>query len=105
MDRERAIDRLAEIIKIISNHVRLKILLILMHHGELHAPAIENHIASKPGSVVNHLLKMKDWGLLSSRRQGFKVYHSISDPHLIIALTRLIASSVKPTPTRPKRSY
>lgn len=75
------LERAAECLKTLAHPCRLRMVQMLLRGrytvGELaEACDIASHMASE------HLGKMRDRGLLTSRREGRQIYYSVAEPHL-----------------------
>ncbi len=68
-----------EIIKLISDSTRFNILTILLDYNELNVSEIEQLLGMKQSNTSKHLKKMKNAGILLSRREHNSVYYRISD--------------------------
>jgi DNA-binding transcriptional ArsR family regulator len=66
----------ADFCRIFSNARRVQILWTLME-SEMSVGAIAEAVGSSPQNVSQHLSKMKDYKLVSSRREGKMIYYRI----------------------------
>ncbi len=74
------LDRLAGLAKALSDPTRIEILrLIANQDGAVCACDIVDHVDLSQPTVSHHLKKLKDAGLLRSRRKGLWVFYDI-DP-------------------------
>ncbi len=79
---------LADFYKIIANDTRCKILYILSYH-EMCVCDIANVLSMTKSAVSHQLNKMKEAGVVKSRRDGKGIYYSLDDQHIagIFAIT------------------
>ena len=71
----------AECLKVMAHPVRLKIVNILMQ-GDFTVNEIAELCDTSPSQTCEHLRLLKGHGLLSSVRDGRKVYYKIESPNL-----------------------
>lgn len=72
-------EQAARFLKSIAHRDRLKVLCGLLH-GEQTVATIEGQVGASQSAVSQHLARLKSEGILSARREGRKIYYSISDP-------------------------
>ncbi|MHC3126667.1 ArsR family transcriptional regulator [Brevundimonas sp. GN22] len=70
-------DKAAKLLKAMSNESRL---MILCQIGEGERQVAELHLGLSQSALSQHLARLREDGLISSRRQGTAVFYSISDP-------------------------
>lgn len=66
-----------DFLKIIAEENRLKILCILLNHGEKCVCEIWQHLALPQNLTSHHLKVLKGFGLLLARKEGLNVYYSV----------------------------
>ena len=71
----------AEILKLLSDPTRLKILWALLH-GEHSVNELANHIDAQPAAVSQHLAKLRIARLVKVRREGNKMYYLTDNRHV-----------------------
>ncbi len=71
------IGQVAEFLKIISEKNRLKIL-CLLEKGERCVCEIWQYLKLPQNLVSHHLKTLKDFGLISSRKEGVKIFYKIN---------------------------
>lgn len=74
----------AEMCKVFSNAMRLKILSILRER-ELTVAAIAAELEVAPGTVSPHLLMMKQRRVLAARKEGNQVFYRLANRKLLQA--------------------
>jgi len=72
---------LADFLRIIAEDNRLKII-CLLKNGERCVCEIQKLLALPQNLISHHLKVLKDFGLLFSRKDGLKMYYSLSDKNL-----------------------
>ncbi len=81
MDKEVA-EHVAEVMKAVAHPVRLQII-ELLEKREACVSAIVKAVGGKQAITSQHLNMMRDKGVLSSRRDGAKVYYRIENRNVI----------------------
>lgn len=80
MEVQKSDEKLAEmakILKAVANHNRLRVVTLLIHHGEMTVNEIcEKLINCEQSLLSHHLAALKEAGVLNSRREGRKIYYS-----------------------------
>lgn len=71
----------AEFLSVLAQPTRLKILYFL-RDGEKCACEINPSMAEDPSVVSRHLVKMKEAGILESRKQGVSIFYKITEPQV-----------------------
>lgn len=88
---EKAVETMEETLKIAADKTRLKILFSLLDEidavkGEREIEKCVNEISNQIGasqSLVSHQLKvLKDGDFVKTRKDGTKIYYSLSDEHV-----------------------
>ena len=90
MPNDEVISTMCDMLSIASDPTRMKILFSLLHSNNEHkgevvekcvSEIIEDVNASQ--SLISHHLKLlKDFDLVSTRRDGKKIYYSLKDEHV-----------------------
>ena len=84
MDKELA-THAAEVLKAVAHPLRLQIVEVLAE-GEMSVGEIVDALGEKQAITSQQLNLMKDRGVLTSRREGAKVYYRIQNPNVIRVL-------------------
>lgn len=81
-------DDAAQFLKLIANTNRL---LILCHltSGEANVGQLEQHLGVSQPALSQHLARMRQEGVLSTRRLGQQIFYSIKDPRIATLLNML----------------
>ena len=72
-------DKISKLLSISGNEVRLKILFLLNMEKELCPCDLADILGMSVPAVSQHIRKMKDAGIISSRREGQTLYYSLNE--------------------------
>ncbi|HAI39022.1 MAG TPA: transcriptional regulator [Maribacter sp.] len=72
-------DKITKLLSISGNEVRLKILFLLNMEKELCPCDLSDILGMSVPAVSQHIRKMKDAGIISSRREGQTLYYSLNE--------------------------
>lgn len=76
---DKKLAAMAKVLKAVANHNRLRIVKFLIDYGELTVNEICEKLENCEQSLLSHhLAALKEAGVLSSRRDGRKIYYSSS---------------------------
>jgi ArsR family transcriptional regulator, virulence genes transcriptional regulator len=80
----------AALLRALGNERRLLILCTLISSKECTAGQLAEAVELSPSAASQHLARMKEEGLVASRREAQTIYYSIADPNLgrVIALLK-----------------
>lgn len=81
-DDAQAPVRAAQFLKSLAHKDRLKVLCVLLD-AELSVSAIEARVGASQSAVSQHLARLKDEGVVKSRRDGRQAIYSIADPMVL----------------------
>ncbi len=81
-------DQAARFLKSLGHRDRLKVLCALVE-GELAVADIESKVGASQSAISQHLGRLKDDGIVTSRRDGRRVLYSISDQTVFEVLQAL----------------
>ncbi|WP_420150995.1 metalloregulator ArsR/SmtB family transcription factor [Spirosoma sp.] len=87
---DQNVEQAAELLKTIAHPLRLRILLTLLEKSTLNVSPLQEHLRTDQSLLSQHLTKMKNRGILVSRRQGHEIYYSLADPSLIDEIKQLL---------------
>jgi ArsR family transcriptional regulator len=76
------IDQLKEMFKALADASRLKILMVLSEHGEMHVNGICELLGQSQPAVSHHLTLLRMNHLVSFRREGKNNYYSVDASQL-----------------------
>lgn len=72
--------QLSGLFKVLSNDTRLRILHELIRRNEACVTDLSAALGMAPQAVSNQLLRLNDWRILASRRDGNNVFYRIINP-------------------------
>ena len=81
---ETSLIDLAATMNLAGNLVRLKILVILSEEGQVCPCDLSDVLGMKISAISQHLRKLKDGKLVSSKRTGQTIYYSVTPEYLQI---------------------
>ena len=76
---ERKAAEAASLLKLLANENRLLILCRLALNGEMSVGELTNAVGLSQSALSQHLAKMRDEGLLATRREAQTVYYRMAD--------------------------
>ncbi|WP_305952000.1 metalloregulator ArsR/SmtB family transcription factor [Emticicia oligotrophica] len=79
---EKSFNQLGSLLALAGNEVRLKILFLLEEEKELCPCDLSDILGMSIPAISQHLRKMKDGGLIETRRSGQTIFYSIKKIHL-----------------------
>ncbi len=77
-----AFSKMASVLSLAGNEVRLKILYLLEEEKELCPCDLSDILGMSIPAISQHLRKMKDGGVIQNRKDGQTVYYSLKQEHL-----------------------
>lgn len=77
---ERSAGEVAGLLRALGNERRLVLLCMLIEQGECAAGELAEGAGLSPSATSQHLAKMREEGLVDSRREAQSVYYRIADP-------------------------
>ena len=86
--------KISKLLSIAGNEVRLKILFLLNMENELCPCDLADILKMSVPAVSQHIRKMKDAGIIASRRDGQTLYYSLNEDETDILNS--IFKSIKP---------
>ncbi len=69
--------------KMLANSTRLRILHVLAKEQEICVSDLAKALDMNATAVSNQLQRMTDWGVLTSKREGLRIFYRIIDPCVI----------------------
>lgn len=81
-------ERAAQFLKLLAHRDGLKVLCCLIDR-EVHVAEIEAAVGASQSAVSQHLGRLKDEGIVKSRREGRRIFYSIADPTVLGIITVL----------------
>lgn len=77
-----AFSKMASVLSLAGNDVRLKILYLLEEEKELCPCDLSDILGMSIPAISQHLRKMKDGGVIRNRKEGQTIYYSLQPEHL-----------------------
>lgn len=81
---QKSLMGLSNILALAGNEVRLKIVYLLEEEKELCPCDLSDILSMTIPAVSQHLRKLKDGGLVQTRKEGQTIYYSLNAEHLAI---------------------
>ena len=92
MPDEKTLDKMEALLNVASDYTRLKILHAIMDQERSVTEIVEEVGASQ--SLVSHQLKvLKKANLVSTRKEGHKVFYILADDH-VVSLLKIVREHV-----------
>lgn len=77
------------LLKALSNENRLLVMCYLAEAGEMSVGELADKLALSQSALSQHLGKLRDEGLVETRRQAQTIHYRVSDPNAVQLLTLL----------------
>lgn len=86
---------LSKVIQLAGNEVRMKILLLIYEEQSLCVCDLSDVLEMKIPAISQHLRKLKDAGILESRREGTVIFYNITSTYqeIVRVLLQLMSKS------------
>jgi DNA-binding transcriptional ArsR family regulator len=87
---ERNAAEAAAMLRLLANERRLLLLCMLIADGEAHVGRLAERVNLSQPAVSQHLAKLREDGLVATRRTGTTIHYRIADPRVarVIAVLR-----------------
>lgn len=76
------VDRAVETLTMVADPTRLRIVWALLH-GEHSVNELADHLGARPAAVSQHLAKLRLSRMVSTRRQGTRIFYRADNPHVL----------------------
>ena len=86
--------QVVELLKAFAHPTRLAIIKLLSQEGPLSVSNLQTQLGIEQSLMSHYLLKMRDLGILSHKRQGKTVYYDIYNPVAVKVLEIILKQSV-----------
>jgi DNA-binding transcriptional ArsR family regulator len=96
-------EEVSELLKAVANSHRLLILCEL-NNGERSVSALEAVVPLSQSALSQHLGKLRDLGVVTTRRESQSIYYSLADPRIADLMTTLYKIFCAPPKPRTKRT-
>jgi DNA-binding transcriptional ArsR family regulator len=83
-------DEAAHMLRLLANPHRLQVLCLLVD-GELSVGAIQQQVALSQSALSQHLARLREQGLVETRREGTSIFYRIADPAVLQIMQVLAA--------------
>ena len=96
-------DRAEEVaarLALIANAKRLLVLCALAE-GELSVGALQMRVDLSQSALSQHLAKLREGGVVATRRAGQVIYYRLEDPQVVDLMTALHATFCQPDQAQP----
>ncbi|MGO4936159.1 ArsR/SmtB family transcription factor [Fundicoccus sp. Sow4_H7] len=77
------------VIRLLAHPIRYSIALILYKHGVQNVGTIQTSLNLSQSTVSQHISKMREAGIVSSRREGTKLFYTLVNPMAIQVIETL----------------
>lgn len=84
------IELAAEVLGILSDPTRIKIVLALRQADELPVNALAELVGKKPSGVSQHLARMRMARMVTTRHEGTSVLYRLTDEHALALVTEAL---------------
>lgn len=84
-------DEAAAVLRSLAHSGRLRVLCYLADDGELAAGELTRRVGLSQSALSQHLARLRDEGLVTSRKAGQSVFYRIADPRVAALLGTLQA--------------
>jgi ArsR family transcriptional regulator len=93
--------KIAEYLKVLGSPIRVKILLSI-GYGEACVCHLEAILAKRQAYISQHLMVLRDAGILETRRDGKYIYYSVTDRKIFALIDTAADLLEMPADTLPK---
>lgn len=91
---------LSQFFKLLADETRLRVLVHLLHEGELHVSALCERLGQSQPAVSHHLAMLRLGKLIDVRREGKFNYYAVSHQRLTRLLDEVFQSNPEPAELR-----
>jgi DNA-binding transcriptional ArsR family regulator len=88
---EAAAAEAAAMLRLLANERRLVLLCLLIAEGEAHVGRLAERVGLSQPAVSQHLARLRDDGLVATRRTGTTIHYRIADPRVARVIATLKA--------------
>ncbi|WP_232824593.1 metalloregulator ArsR/SmtB family transcription factor [Blastomonas sp. UPD001] len=83
-------DEAARMLRSLANPHRLQVLCLLVQ-GEMSVGAVQQQVALSQSALSQHLARLREEGLVETRREGTSIFYRIADPAVLQIMQVLAA--------------
>jgi DNA-binding transcriptional ArsR family regulator len=87
-----ALETEARVLALLAHPIRLQIV-NLLRHGEVCVCDMQTALNQRQAYVSQHLMALREAGLVTCRKDGLRVYYQLSDPRILRVLDQVHALS------------
>ena len=80
----------AHLLALLAHPIRLQIM-DLLRHGEVCVCDMQAALGQRQAYVSQHLMALREAGLVTCRKDGLRVYYQLSDPRILRVLDQVHA--------------
>ncbi|MET4635719.1 ArsR/SmtB family transcription factor [Kaistia defluvii] len=90
----------ADLLRALGNERRLMVLCKLVEHGEMTVGALAETVGLSQSALSQHLAKMRESGIVTSRRDSQTIWYRLDDPRIgeLIAVLHRLYCRTETTP-------
>lgn len=96
-------EEVSELLKAVANSHRLLILCEL-NNGERSVSALETVVPLSQSALSQHLGKLRELGIVTTRREAQSIYYSLADPRVAELMTTLYTLFCAPPKSRKRKT-
>ena len=82
----------ARLLALLAHPIRLQIV-ELLRHGEVCVCDMQAALSQRQAYVSQHLMTLREAGLVTCRKDGLRVYYQLGDPRILRVLDQVHAAS------------
>jgi DNA-binding transcriptional ArsR family regulator len=75
--------RLEAVFKMLASDTRLRLLHALVRAGQLCVSDLADAVGMRPQAVSNQLQRLVDRGIVATRRDGTRIWYTVTDPCVV----------------------
>ncbi|WP_027020429.1 ArsR/SmtB family transcription factor [Corynebacterium sputi] len=84
------IDLAAEVLSILSDPTRIRIILALRRAGELGVGELAESVGKRPSGVSQHLARLRMARMVTTRQEGTRVLYQLADEHALVLVIEAV---------------
>lgn len=100
---EQKASEVADVLRALANERRLMILCKLVEWGEANVTTLTEAVGLSQSALSQHLAKMRDEGVVATRRESQTIWYRIADPRIEQLFATLYELYCKPAKGRKSR--
>lgn len=84
------VDLAAEVLGILSDPTRIRIVMSLRQHDELSVNSLADLVGKTPSGVSQHLARMRMARMVTTRQEGTRVLYRLTDEHALAVVVEAV---------------